>query len=152
MYRKKLQIDHLQSKMDQFSNARLISNPPTGWVKAIRTALGMSLQQLANRLSITKQSALEMERREQEGAITIKSLREAANALDMEFVYGLVPKDGTLHNYIDRKSRALAERIVLRTSTTMKLEGQENSEERLKKAIAERAASIKSDLPKALWD
>jgi len=93
-----------------------------------------------------------MERREKDGSITIKALREVANALDMQLVYGFVPKDGSLDALVDRKARELAKQIVLRTSNTMKLEDQENSQERIGKAIEERATAIRSEMPKALWD
>ncbi|MEX2347964.1 MAG: mobile mystery protein A, partial [Balneolaceae bacterium] len=129
-----------------------LPNPPTGWIRAIRLALGMSLQQLADKLTITKQSVQEIEMREKEGSITLRSLRETARALDMELVYGFVPKDGSLEKYIDKKARSLAEKIVSRTSNTMKLEDQENTNQRLKKAIEERMIIIKRELPKALWD
>jgi predicted DNA-binding mobile mystery protein A len=152
MDKKKLQIEQLESRIKLFSPTRQLPNPPTGWVKAIRLALGMSLQQLAIKLGMTKQSVQEIETREKEGGITLKSLREAARALDMELVYGFVPKDGTLEGYIDGKARVLAEKIVTRTSNTMKLEDQENSNERIKKAIEERTRIIKQELPKTLWD
>ncbi len=152
MNKKKLQIEQLESRIKLFSPTRQLPNPPTGWVKAIRLALGMSLQQLANKLSMTKQSVQEIEIREKEGAITLKSLRETARALDMELVYGFVPKDGSLENYIEIKARSLAKKIVSRTSNTMKLEDQENTKDRLKKAIEERTVIIKEELPKALWD
>lgn len=152
MNKKKLQIEQLESRIKLFSTTRQLPNPPTGWVKAIRLALGMSLQQLANKLSMTKQSVQEIEIREKEGAITLKSLRETARALDMELVYGFVPKDGSLGKYIENKARSLAEKIVYRTSNTMKLEDQENTKQRIKKAIEERTELIKQELPKALWD
>jgi predicted DNA-binding mobile mystery protein A len=152
MNKKKLLIEQLESRIKLFSPTRQLPNPPTGWVKAIRLALGMSLQQLANKLSMTKQSVQEIEIREKEGAIKLKSLREAARALDMELVYGFVPKDGSLEKYIEKKARFLAERIVSRTSNTMKLEDQENTKQRIKKAIEERTVIIKQELPKALWD
>jgi predicted DNA-binding mobile mystery protein A len=152
MNKKKIQIEQLESRVNQFSHAGKLPNPPTGWVRAIRLALGISLQQLANKLKITKQSVHEIENREKEGSITLRSLRETASALDMELVYGFVPKDGSLERYIDKKARSLAEKIVSRTSNTMKLEEQENTNERLKKAIEERTAIIKRELPKALWD
>lgn len=101
---------------------------------------------------MTKQSVREMELREKEGTITLKRLREAADALEMELVYGLVPKDGSIEKLIDRKARELAMQIVSRTSTTMKLESQENTKKRLKKAIEERTETIKNELPKMLWD
>lgn len=112
----------------------------------------MSMQQLGTKLSMTKQSVQDIERREQEGAITLKSLREAASAMDMDLVYGLVPRDGSLDQLIDRKARELATKIVTRTSNTMKLEDQENSKTRLKNAVEERALSIKNEMPKILWD
>jgi len=152
MDKKKLQIEQLESRIKLFSPTRQLPNPPTGWVKAIRLALGMSLQQLANKLGMTKQSVQEIETREKEGAITLKSLRETARALDMELVYGFVPKEGTLEKYIESKARSLAEKIVSRTSNTMKLEDQQNTNERIKKAIEERTKIIKQELPKTLWD
>jgi len=152
MNKKKLQIEQLERKLRDFKTALQVVPPPTGWLKAIRVSLGMSLQQLADKLSITKQSVQEMEKREKEGSITLKSLREAANALDMQLVYALVPKDGSIENLIDRKARELATQIVSRTSNTMKLEDQENSKQRLQKAVEERAAILKSELPKILWD
>jgi predicted DNA-binding mobile mystery protein A len=112
----------------------------------------MSLQQLGKKISITKQSIMDIERREVDGTITLKTLREVANGLEMELVYGFIPKDGTLDALIDRKAKELATQIVLRTSNTMKLEDQGNSQKRIQKAIEERAASIKSEMPKFLWD
>jgi predicted DNA-binding mobile mystery protein A len=112
----------------------------------------MSLQQLGNKISITKQSPTEIERREKEGTITLKTLRDVANGLDMELVYGFVPKDGSLDALIERKAKELAAHIVLRTSNTMKLEDQGNTNKRIEKAIRERAASIKNEMPKILWD
>jgi predicted DNA-binding mobile mystery protein A len=149
---KRLQISQLEGKLKSCSNMKNSAAPPTGWVKAVRLALGMSLQQLANKLSITKQSTLEIENREKNGSITIKSLREVAKALDMDLVYGFVPNDGSLDALIERKAKELAIKIVIRTSNTMKLEGQENSESRLKKAIAERTTILKNEMPKMLWD
>ncbi|MDA0904652.1 MAG: mobile mystery protein A [Bacteroidetes bacterium] len=152
MNKKKLQLEQLEKKLRGFNSAQKVIVPPTGWLKAVRVALGMTLQQLADKRSITRQSVQEIEQREQDGAITLKSLREAANALDMNLVYGLVPKDGSMEKLIDRKARELATRIVARTSNTMKLEDQENNEKRLKKAIEERTDAIKNERPKMLWD
>ena len=135
-----------------FAKLKQISTPPTGWVKAIRTALDMTMQQLANQLNKSTQSVNDIERREKDGSITIKALREAANGLDMDLVYGLVPRDGSLENLIDRKARALATEIIMRVNNTMILENQENSKQRIKKAIEERTMALKYEMPKVLWD
>lgn len=152
MDRKKLQIEQLDRKLKRFKDAMHVPQPEIGWLKTIRISLGMSLQQVAEKLAITKQSVQEIETREKDGTITINNLKETADALDMRLIYGLVPKDGTLDDLIDRKAKELALRIVSRTSNTMKLEDQENSKARLQKAVEERKAAIKNEMPKSLWD
>jgi len=152
MAKQNLQLQQLSAKISAFSNLKNVVIPPTGWIKAIRLALGMSLRQLGNKLSITKQSAQDIEKREKEGSITLKSLREIARVLDMQLVYGFVPNDGTLDALIENKARELATQIVLRTSNTMKLEDQENSRQRIEQAILEKTLSIKNEMPKILWD
>jgi predicted DNA-binding mobile mystery protein A len=149
---KSLQFQQLDKKMLAFMPAQKIAALPVGWIKSIRLAIGMSLEQLGKKLSITKQSMGALEEREKEGAITIKSLRDVAEALDMQLVYGFVPKDGSLDALIERKANELAKQIVLRTSNSMKLEDQENSKERIERAIVERAIEIKNEMPKILWD
>lgn len=138
--------------MQHYATLKNVAIPPSGWIKSIRLALGISIQQLALKLSITRQSMYEMENREKDGLVTINSLRETAKALDMQLVYGFVPIDGSLEQLIDRKARELATQIVMRTSNTMKLEDQENTKERIAKAIEERTIEIKNEMPKALWD
>jgi len=152
MDKNKLLLEQLDIKIKSFRSAALITPPPTGWIKAVRKSFGMTLKQLANKLSITKQSVQDLEKREKEGAITLKTLKDVANALDMKLVYGFVPKDGTLDNLLDRKARKLAVSIVSKTSNTMKLEDQGNSQKRLKKAIEDRTTIIKNEMPKMLWD
>lgn len=152
MNKKKLQIEQLSRKLKGFNTVAEITPPSTGWIKVIRTSLGISLQQLGDKLSITKQSVQEIEEREKEGSLTLTTLRDTANALEMKLIYGFVPKDGTLEDLIERKAKELAIRIVSRTSNTMKLEDQENSKERIKKAIEERTEIIKNEMPKMLWD
>jgi len=147
-----LQLQQLNNKMGDFALLKQVAIPPTGWIKAIRTAIGMSMQQLGKKLSVSKQAILDIEKREKSGSITIKSLKEIARALDMQLVYGFVPNDGSLDALIEKKATELATKIVLRTSNTMKLENQGNTNTRIEKAIKERAEEIKNEMPKILWD
>jgi len=152
MSKKSLQLQQLNNKMLKFATLKQVAVPPTGWIKAIRTAFGMSMQQLGNKLSVTRQGIMDIEKREIEGSITIKSLKELGRALDMQLVYGFVPNDGSLDALIERRANELATKIVLRTSNTMTLEDQGNSKYRINKAIKERAEEIKNEMPKILWD
>ena len=147
----KLILRQLDNKMKAYQPLQEIQ-PATGWVSLIRKTLNMSLRQLGSRMSITPQSMRSIESREKEGTVTLKTLQEAAKALDMVLVYGFIPKDGSLEKLIERKAYEKAKKIVSRTSTTMKLEDQENSKDRIEQAIVELAEEIKWDMPKSLWD
>ena len=152
MGKKTLQLQQLNNKMLRFASLKEEVVPSTGWIKAIRTSLGMSMQQLGNKLNISKQGVLDIERREKEGSISIKSLREVALDMDMKLVYGFIPLDGTLDALIEKKAKELAKQIVMRTAHTMQLEDQANSNERIEAAIRERTAAIQNEMPKILWD
>jgi len=152
MGKKSLQLQQLNSKMRGFASLKQVVMPPTGWIKAIRTAIGMSMQQLGNKLNVSKQGIMDIEKREKDGSITIKSLREIARAMDMQLVYGFVPNDGSLDALIEKRATELATQIVMRTANTMKLEDQANSKKRIETAIRERATAIKNEMPKILWD
>ena len=147
-----LQLQQLNSKMLGFALLKQVAMPPTGWIKAIRTAIGMSMQQLGNKLNVSKQGVMDIEKRERDGSITIKSLREIARAMDMQLVYGFVPNEGSLEALIEKRATELATQIVMRTANTMKLEDQAISQKRIETAIKERAAAIKNEMPKILWD
>ncbi len=152
MGKKSLQLQQLNSKILSFASLKKVVMPPTGWIKAIRTAIGMSMQQLGNKLNVSKQGIMDMEKREIEGSITIRSLREIARALDMQLVYGFVPNDGSLDALIEKRAKNLATQIVMRTANTMKLEDQANSKKRIEAAIKERTVAIQNEMPKILWD
>jgi len=139
-------------KRFQKLNILSVERPAAGWINSIRTALNMSLEQLGNRLNMTGQGVKRLEKREAEDRITLKGLREAGNALDMKLVYGFIPKGLSLEAMIEEKARILAVKVIKRTSNTMKLEDQENSQERINEAIEEMTQQIKREMPKSLWD
>lgn len=59
-----------------------------------REALLLSTTKVAEKLGLTRAAYSALEQREMEGKVTINSLREAAEALDCELVYALIPKSG----------------------------------------------------------
>jgi predicted DNA-binding mobile mystery protein A len=152
MKNNKLQFQQLNEKLAQLTVLQHVNVPPIGWIKAIRNGIGMSMEQLGKKLTITKQGVMDIEIREKEGAVTIKSMQELAKALDLKFVYGFVPNAGSLEQMIENRAFEIARKIVERTSTSMKLEDPANSKERIEKAIKERASEIINKTPKILWD
>ena len=149
---KKLLVEQLDRKMSKIGVLRQIDTPLKGWVNAVRTTLNMSLAQLGKRLKLTPVSVKEIEEREEHKTITLKKLIEVGNALDLQFVYGFIPKESSLEIMIEKRALRVARDIVMRTSHTMALEDQENRKERLERTIKDRAEILKRELPKHLWD
>ncbi len=148
---KRLRIVQLDKKIESFAKAKGNPLPGEGWIYAIREALGMSLKQLGNRLKITPQGAKDIERREKDGSLTLQKLREVAAALNMQLVYGLVPKDQSLEKMIEKRAYELALEIILKTSHTMHLENQGLDETAIHEAVENRAKKIKDEMPRNLW-
>jgi predicted DNA-binding mobile mystery protein A len=108
--------------------------PPKGWVRAIRDALGMTGVQFAKRLHIRPQSVEALEKSEANGAIQLKTLRRAAEALDCTLVYALVPNT-SLEGAVRERARKIAVRDLGRVAHTMKLEAQETGDANLEARI-----------------
>lgn len=150
--KQQLLIQQTDKKLAVFKPLTSNVIPAKGWINAVRTSLKMSFRQLGRRLKISAQSAKEIEDREANGTITLNALKDAANALDLKLVYGFVAKSGSLEQMIEDRAKEIATEIVMRTNTTMTLEDQQNSKERIEQAIAQKTTEIKFDMPKYLWD
>jgi predicted DNA-binding mobile mystery protein A len=97
--------------------------PPHGWARAIREALGMTTRQMARRVGVSAVSISSLERSERAGTVQLDTLRRAADALNCDLVYALVPRD-SLEETVVRQARSIAEHEVLRVDRTMRLEDQ----------------------------
>ncbi|ARV16056.1 mobile mystery protein A [Polaribacter sp. SA4-12] len=150
--KRKLLIEQLDQKLQPFSEASKVLVPERGWIHTIRTTLNMTMAQLGTKLNITRQGVKRIEESEANGTITLKSLKNAANAMDLKLVYALVPKNETINNLIQLKAESLAKKIVLRTNQNMKLENQGIGDEKIAKTIKELADEIKREMKKSLWD
>ncbi|WP_372769943.1 mobile mystery protein A [Lutibacter sp.] len=148
----KLLIEQLDQKLAEFKDAGMVMVPQKGWINTIRTTLNMTRDQLGTKLGLTKGAVQKIEEREATGQITINKLRHVGDALAMQFVYGFVPKDGSIDNLINSKADNLARKIVLRTNQNMKLEGQGISDQKINDSITDLANEIKREMRKSLWD
>jgi predicted DNA-binding mobile mystery protein A len=147
-----LQLQLLNAKLAKLLKIKHIEKPSKGWIFTIRQSLGISLEQIANKAGLSKQAVQALEKREQLGTISINKLAAVADAIDMQVVYFILPKDESLDALIERKAKLIATEIVMRTAQTMKLEDQENDKKRLAKAIKEQTQQIVQQMPKLLWD
>jgi predicted DNA-binding mobile mystery protein A len=141
--------ERLDQRFAPLKPAERFRAPPKGWVRAIRDAIGMSGVQFARRLRVQPPSVAALEASEESGAIQLKTLRRAAEALDCTLVYALVP-NGSLEGAVRARARKIALRDLGRVAHTMKLEAQEtpasSSDERLEAYIRDKVKD------RDLWD
>ena len=127
--------------------------PRKGWLKAVRESLGMTAQQLAKRMKLKNHaSVLAFEKREQEKAITLKVLDDAANAMGCRLVYAIVPEGTTFEQIVEERARKIAAQIIQQVSHSMKLENQETSSQDQERQIRELSGVLKDKLDPRLWD
>lgn len=62
------------------------------WIRAVRTQRGILGKQLAKKMHVSPARISVLEKDEQRGAVTLKMMQKAADALDCQFVYAFVPK------------------------------------------------------------
>lgn len=85
--------------------------PRTGWIRAIREALGISQAQLAARAGISRATVQKLERAESHRRITLASLDRLAQAMGCQVALAIIPKGGSLDEV--RRSQALAKAEAL---------------------------------------
>jgi predicted DNA-binding mobile mystery protein A len=139
----------LDTQLKPLRDMEPLIRPGRGWIKAIREAIGMTTGQFARRLGVSQPRVAALEKAEADGVVTLKSLRQAAEALDCDFVYALVPRK-PLEQVVKDRARDVAERQLARTDQTMRLENQAVSKARMARARDELAAELlRSD--RRLW-
>lgn len=100
-----------------------LMKPPKGWIKAIREALGMDQLQLAKRLGVSQAAVAQLEKQEPDGKVQIETLKRAAQALDCEFMYVLLPRR-PLDLVVHERRLELARRQLATVEHSMRLEDQ----------------------------
>ncbi len=140
----------LRTLDDRLSGVSVCDRPSGGWIRAVRISLGMSVRQMAERIGITQQSASRLEKNEAGDAITLRSLRKAAEALDCRLVYALVPNEGGLQDIVRRQVLKKAADIVGPVDHSMMLEAQDVDDRREK--IAQVADELARNPGAGLWD
>lgn len=140
----------LQNTLGNWSRKE-IRPPVSGWLRAIRMALGMSGKQMARRMGVKPPRITEMEKAELDGSITLKTLRRAAQALDCEIIYAIVPKTD-LDSLVRAQAQRMAARNLKSVSHTMGLEGQGLSERESAAQIRKSVEEWTKNPPRWLWD
>lgn len=115
----------LDSTLRADPRLRKITTPRGGWIKGIRNALGMTASQLAKRARMTPQSALDLEKREEAGTITVATLEKIARSLDCEVRVVFLPRQ-SLDDMLRHQAMMKAVDERNRVLHTMRLEAQDD--------------------------
>jgi len=129
----------------------LPSPPSAGWISAIRDALGMTREQLAKRLGITRMNAYRLEADEVAGRVTLNRLQRAAAVLDCDLAYVLVPRT-SLEETVQQQATKKAKRMFDRVNVSQALEASAMTEETLSQQIEDLANEFVVNRPSTLWD
>jgi predicted DNA-binding mobile mystery protein A len=145
-----LKLRQLDATLNRWRNSDLPPRPPSGWLKAVRQALGMTATHLAQRLGVTTSTVTRLETSEADDTISLGTLRRAAEALGCELQYALVPKQ-SLAQTLEARATALASQRMAAISHTMALEAQSTSQETVEAQTRELAESLLKGSRRALW-
>ncbi len=147
-----LRMQQLEATLQPFRQTLDLATPQSGWIRAIREALGMTGTQLARRLGRkASQSVADIQESETLGTIKLNTLREAAEAMGCRLVYAIVPIKP-----IDELRRVRALEVARRTlgpaAHSMRLEEQglePTEEQRAQDRLVE---GLLRTSPRRLWD
>ena len=135
---RKLRLRQLDRALSAYAQALQSARPRSGWLSAIREARGIPLRQIATTLSVTPQAVQSLQISEANESISLKRLREAAEAMGCELVYALLPRSGKLTDAAEEREQERASERVLAAEHTMVLEDQAAGE--VQKRIEEEQA------------
>jgi predicted DNA-binding mobile mystery protein A len=116
-------LTQIDRRIEALRSVKEKANVRGGWIKYMRQALGLTLQELATLVSLPASNISQAEKREVEGKISLELLRKLANAMDCDVVYSFVPKKD-IRTFINDKAMEKARATLLNADLHMKLEDQ----------------------------
>jgi predicted DNA-binding mobile mystery protein A len=145
-----LKLRQLDAALARWRSADLSGRPPSGWLKAIREALGMPATQLARRLGVVTSTVTRLETSEADDSISLATLRRAAAALGCELHYVLVPRE-SLADTLESRATTLARQRMAAVSHSMALEAQATSPDTVVRQTREIAEGLLKGSRRELW-
>ena len=149
---KHLSVHQLDDQISQYVNGQRFDRIPQGWIRSSRTAIGMTLKQLASRLGFSVPAAKNFEMREVDEAITLASLRKIANAMEMDLVYYFKPKHDSLDDLLQIRAELKAKELMERSNQAMILEDQEADNKNKSREYDRLITEIRNQKLSSLWD
>ncbi len=131
-------------------HASVPARPAKGWIHAIRTALGMTHEQLGRRIGVTRQSVASLEANEAGWTASLAGLQRAADALGCDLRYVLVPRK-PLADMLLVHARCKAERRLARVNASQALEASTVPDSAIATAVEDLATDLVRERPRDFW-
>ena len=123
-----------------------IEVPSRGWIAAMRAALGMSAEYVAQRKGVSRNAVYQAERSEKEGAVSLKQMEQLATAMGGKFVYAIIPHDRIDEmKYRQAKSKAIQLLSVDEAASNWPVDEKQDW-------IDDKAAELMHDMPSHFWE
>jgi predicted DNA-binding mobile mystery protein A len=144
----------IESRLRKWRGLRDEIKPPSGWISAVRGALGITTRQLAALMGTSAANIRQLEKREARGKATLESVARAAKAMNCKLVYAVVPADefDTLDAIIDAKATQVAREILAPVEHTMRLEKQGTDSAQSDDDIDQLKEELKSRIDRRIWE
>src|SRR5262245_33976755 len=123
--------------------------PRTGWIRAIRGALGVSQSALGARAGISRATVQQMERAEGRRRITLASLDRLAHAMGCQVAFAILPRGGTLDDVRKRQANIRAQELLNAKLATA--EGSPPRPRELERRKDRLAMKLLRGSPRKLW-
>ena len=143
-------VQQIERALREARGLRSVNVPLSGWLKALREAMGIPLRAQAAKAGIRAPTLLISERNEASGAITLNQLRRIGEVMDCELVYALVPRQ-KLMGRVERRAEEVARAEILGLSHSMALENQRPDAAFVRKQIEQRKRQLLEGNWARLW-
>ena len=123
-----------------------IEVPSKGWIAAMRGALGMSAEYVAQRKGVSRNAVYQAERSEKDGAVSLKQMEQLAAAMGGTFVYAIIP-DNRIDEMKYRQAKLKAIQQLKEIEAALNWSADERQD-----WIDDKAAELIHDMPSHFWE
>jgi predicted DNA-binding mobile mystery protein A len=147
---RQLGMKQLDEKLRPIRKLPFRDVPMGGWIRSLRSALGIAGVDLARRLGIAPSSVSALENSEAAGTVSLNTLRKAAAAMDCDLVYAIVPHT-SIAKVLERRAGEKADAMLRHVGQSMNLEAQGGVDEAARELHREILVESLLKKPSVLW-
>ena len=118
----------LDAEMRPFRRAGLERNPTNELLRSVRQVLRIPLDEMAEKMGVTRSVVLGLEVSERRKTISMRSLARMARAMGCKVVYGVVPEGGLTLEELAEERRLAVERGRAARERARRAEGRQVGE------------------------